>query len=194
VEPQPSPSQTPGQEASPLSVPLPRPLTTIILASFVITFLIARLMVLLIMTHRIPSLYLHVGGTHVHHLNYGIFILSAVGGILLLRPPRGKVLTTTAAAYGVGLALTFDEFGMWIHLGGPYWQRASFDAVIIITGLLSLFCVAPAMTRLTKKGWITVAILGISLLAFALVFGDSLRFAERRWSPLFQQIEAGSPP
>ena len=58
---------------------VPRPLATIILASFVITFLLARLFVLLIMTHRIRSLYLHVGGTHVHHLNYGIFILSAVG-------------------------------------------------------------------------------------------------------------------
>ncbi len=151
-------------------------------------------MVLLIMTHRIPSFYLHVGGTHVHHLNYGIFILSAVGGTLLLRAPKGKVLTTTAIAYGIGLALTFDEFGMWIHLGGPYWQRASFDAVIIITGLLGLFSAAPALKRLTAKGRLTVAILVISLLAFALVFGDSLRFAERRWSPIFQQIEAGSPP
>jgi len=190
----PSPPQTPGGEPAALSVSLPRPLTTTILASFVLTFLVARLMVLLIMTHRIPSLYLHVGGTHVHHLNYGIFILSAVGGTLLLRPPKGKALTTTAVAYGIGLALTFDEFGMWIHLGGPYWQRASFDAVIIITGLLGLFSVAPALRRLTKKGWVTVAFLGISLLAFALVFGDSLRFAERRWSPIFQQIEAGSPP
>jgi hypothetical protein len=28
------------------------------------------------------------------------------------------------------MALTFDEFGMWLHLGGSYWQRASFDAVV----------------------------------------------------------------
>ena len=27
----------------------------------------------------IPDLYFHFGGTHVHHLNYGIFILSVVG-------------------------------------------------------------------------------------------------------------------
>src|SRR5579859_4980777 len=164
---------------------LPRPLTTVILASFVLTFLVARVMVLLIMTHRIPSLYLHVGGTHVHHLNYGIFILSAVGGALLLRPPRGRALTTTAAAYGVGLGLTFDEFGMWIHLGGPYWQRASFDAVIVITGLLGLICVAPALKRLTVRGWVTVAFLVAALIAFGILFGDSLRFAERRWSPIF---------
>jgi len=41
-------------------------------------------------------------------------------------------LTLAALVYGVGLALTFDEFGMWVHLGGPYWQRASFDAVVLI--------------------------------------------------------------
>ena len=171
-----------------------RPLATMILASFVITFLIARLMVLLIMTHRIPSLYLHVGGTHVHHLNYGIFILSALGGYLLLAPPRGRALTSAAVAYGIGLALTFDEFGMWIHLGGPYWQRASFDAVVIVAGLLGLICVAPKLKRMTKKGWVTVAVLAACLLAFGPVFADSLRFASRRLSPVFQQIEAGSPP
>jgi hypothetical protein len=171
-----------------------RPLATTILAAFVLTFLIARVMVLLIMTHRVPSLYLHVGGTHVHHLNYGIFLLSVVGGVLLLKPPKGRVLAGTAAVYGIGLALTFDEFGMWVHLGGPYWQRASFDAVVIITGLLALICVAPNLKRLTTKGWITVGFLMAALAVFAWVFGDSLRYAERRWSPIFQQIEAGSPP
>lgn len=172
---------------------VPRPLATTILSAFVLTFLIARVMVLLIMSRRIPSLYLHVGGTHVHHLNYGIFLLSAVGGVLLLRPPRGRVLTGTAAVYGIGLALTFDEFGMWVHLGGPYWQRASFDAVVVITGLLALICVAPKFRRLSTRGWITVGFLVAALAVFAWVFGDSLRFAERRWSPIFQQIEAGSP-
>jgi hypothetical protein len=33
------------------------------------------------------------------------------------------------------MALTFDEFGMWLHLGGSYWQRASFDAVIVLLGV-----------------------------------------------------------
>ena len=45
------------------------------LASFVLTFVDSRVLVLLIMTHRMPDLFLHLGGTHVHHLNYGIFLL-----------------------------------------------------------------------------------------------------------------------
>ena len=50
--------------------------------------------------------------------------------------------------YGVGLALTFDEFGLWFHLGGSYWQRASFDVVVVIAGLLGLVMVAPAWKHL----------------------------------------------
>ena len=34
--------------------------------------------------------------------------------------------------YGVAMGLTFDEFGMWLHRGGGYWQRASFDAIIVL--------------------------------------------------------------
>src|SRR5262249_59866256 len=100
------------------------PLTSTILLAFVATFLVARIMVLLIMTRRIPSLYLHLGGTHIHHLNYGIFLLSAVGAYLLLARPGEKGLRWACTLYGIGLALTFDEFGIWVHLAGSYWQRA----------------------------------------------------------------------
>src|SRR5439155_4161657 len=50
-----------------------------------------------------------------------------------------------AVAYGVGLALTFDEFGLWLHLGGSSWQRASYDAVVTLAALLGLIAVAPAL-------------------------------------------------
>ena len=82
-------------------------------------------------------MFLHVGGTHVHHLNYGIILLSAAGAFLIFARPAGRRLSAAAVFYGIGLALTFDEFGMWLHLGGPYWQRASFDAVIVISAVLA---------------------------------------------------------
>src|SRR5690242_21497418 len=48
----------------------------LILVSFIVTFIAARIMVLLIMAHWAPGfLFLHVKGTHVHHLNYGIIVL-----------------------------------------------------------------------------------------------------------------------
>jgi hypothetical protein len=38
--------------------------------------------VILIIARRMPDLFLRLGGTHVHHLNYGIFLLSAIAGFL----------------------------------------------------------------------------------------------------------------
>ena len=75
-------------------------------------------------------------GTHVHHLNYGIFLLAAVGGYSVFRRPTGRTAEITALIYGVAMGLTFDEFGMWLHLGGSYWQRASVDAVIVVAALV----------------------------------------------------------
>src|SRR5579864_3185653 len=54
-----------------------------VLVAFLFTFIAARILVYLIMSRWIHDLYLHMGGTHVHHLNYGIFILSFVGGYLI---------------------------------------------------------------------------------------------------------------
>jgi len=59
-----------------------------------LTFIAARLVSILIVLHRMPNIYLHVRDTHVHHLNYGIFLLAGVGAYLLFssgpaapRPP-----------------------------------------------------------------------------------------------------------
>ncbi len=38
--------------------------------------------------------------------------------------------------YGIGLGLTFDEFGMWVRLKDDYWVRQSYDAIIVISLLL----------------------------------------------------------
>ena len=60
-----------------------RRLARVVLLSFVLTFIAARVVSLLTMTHHMPNVYLHVRGTHVHHLNYGIFLLAGVGAYLL---------------------------------------------------------------------------------------------------------------
>src|SRR6267154_49078 len=118
------------------------------LFSFVLTFLISRAIVFLIMSHRIPNMFLFLNGTHVHHLNYGIFLLAIVGGYSLFIRPDGRQAEIAAVGYGFALALTFDEFGMWLHLGGSYWQRMSVDAVIIVAALIGLIAFAPSLKRL----------------------------------------------
>jgi hypothetical protein len=164
----------------------------LILASFLLTFLCARLLVLLIMTRRVADLYLYVGQTHVHHLNYGIFLLAGVGAYLTFFP-RGRPPVAVLIAYGVGLALTFDEFGMWLHLGGPYWQRASFDAVVIIAATLALLAVAPAVWKFRPRHWATATLSVVLLAAFAGLTVREWRHLANRTLPRLQQIERAAP-
>ena len=159
--------------------PMRQVVVRIILVAFLITFMTARVLVFLIVSRRIPDLFLHVGGTHIHHLNYGIFLLSGVGAYLLMMRPQGRWLLIAAATYGVGLALTFDEFGLWVHLGGSYWQRASFDAVVVIAALLALIAVAPEWRRFQPHHWFTAVALALASVAFAVLLVDSFRYADR---------------
>ena len=159
--------------------PVRQVIARIVLVAFLITFMAARVLVFLIVSRRIPDLFLHVGGTHIHHLNYGIFLLSGVGAYLLLMPPQGRGLLVAAAAYGVGLALTFDEFGLWVHLGGSYWQRASFDAVVVIGAVLTLITVAPEWRRFQPHHWFTAVAIALASLLFGVLLVDSFRYADR---------------
>ncbi len=153
--------------------PNTRPLARLVLLSLLVTFIILRLVNVLVMLHRMPDLYLHVRDTHVHHLNYGIFLLAGVGAYLLFKPDPSAVPPLAAVTYGIGLGLTFDEFGMWLHLNGDYWQRASFDAVIVLAVALALAGFAPPITR-----WRPRAVVATALLFFLLVVG-SIRLAAR---------------
>lgn len=175
---------------SPAVPPVVQKLARNALAAFVLTFVLSRVFVLLIMTRRMPDLFLFVGQTHVHHLNYGIFLLVSVGGWTLFAPPTSLTARRRAALfYGVGLALTFDEFGMWLHLGGGYWQRASYDAVVVIGALLALLAVVPSVKRWNKWHW---AVAGGMVIAIAIglkLMGDQLDV----WTPLLQQLELNGP-
>ncbi len=44
----------------------------------------------MIMARTIHNFYFFLQGTHVHHLNYGIFLLALVGGYGVFRRPAGS--------------------------------------------------------------------------------------------------------
>jgi hypothetical protein len=168
-------------------------LARVTLVAFALTFVFSRILVYLIMSRRLPDLYVHIGGTHVHHLNYGIFLLAGVGAYLLFSRPRDWTRLVVAAIYGIGLALTFDEFGMWLHLNDQYWQRASFDAVIAITSVLGLIVVAPRWRSLRLHHWVTAAALVAALVIFVILWHDSLRYADRRLGPWLYELQRRGP-
>jgi hypothetical protein len=165
-----------------------------VLFTFLLMFIVSRVTVYLIMSRTIPDLYLHLGGNHIHHLNYGIFLLVGVGGFLLFRDPTGRALKTCAVAYGIGLALTFDEFGMWVRLdGSTYWQRASVDAVGVLAALLGLLAYAPDLKRFRPRHWWSAILLLLLVPLFFVLMINSSKYAQKRLAPIFDQIEAGQP-
>ena len=127
-----------------------RGLARVVFTVFLLTFIASRVLVILIMARMMPDLFLHMGGTHVHHLNYGIFLLCTVAAVMLFFQLSDRERWWCAVAYGFSLALTFDEFGMWLHLGGGYWQRASFDAVIVVASLFGMLAFCPPWPRCAR--------------------------------------------
>ncbi len=110
---------------------------------FLVTFAIVRGITHLIRAGVGPFHNVSSGGLHVHHLVWGILLLLVVGYVWLIEQGTGSNLlsSVTAIAYGVGAALTLDEFALWLNLQDVYWTgpgRESIDAVVIFAGLLSI--------------------------------------------------------
>jgi hypothetical protein len=168
-------------------------LARLVLLTFVVTFVMSRMLVILIMSGTMPDLFLHVGGTHVHHLNYGIFLLSGVGAYLIFARPQGVRLDVASIVYGIGLALTFDEFGMWVHLGGSYWQRASYDAVVTVASVLGLIAYAPTWKHFNWKHRITAVLLLGLLIGFGLLLARSVKLYghDHGWRSLSEMETSG---
>jgi hypothetical protein len=164
------------------------------LFGFLLTFILSRVVVFLIMSGHMPNLFLFLHGTHVHHLNYGIFLLSAVGGYGLFGRPDGRAAELAAVAYGFALGLTFDEFGMWLHLGGSYWQRASVDAVIVVAALIGLIAFAPELKRFESRHFWGFLVLVLAVAVFGFVLFWSGNYLGSVVGPALRDLESSSCP
>lgn len=116
--------------------------------SFLLTFAGVRLLVMFIVHGNGPFGWVMVHGRHIHHLVWGILILLLVGYGWLLDVGRSHTRTAIflsrlmSIGFGVGAALTLDEFALWLNLDpDAYWSsagRESIDSVILFGGLLAV--------------------------------------------------------
>jgi hypothetical protein len=116
--------------------------------SFFITFLAVRLLVASITHHIGPFGYVEMGGRHIHHLVWGILLLLVTGYATLAEAGTGDtpisilVSRLLAVSYGIGAALTLDEFALWLNLdAAAYWSRQgreSIDAIVLFGALLAI--------------------------------------------------------
>jgi len=140
-----------------------RPRRRLFLASvsFFLTFAIVRGMVFCIRHHIPPFHYIIMDGRHIHHLVPGILILLAVGYGWLCEFGTGSSSSSIFASrfmsilYGVGAALTLDEFALWLNLKDVYFVRegrSSIDAVVLFGSLLAIGgWGAPLFAAITKS-------------------------------------------
>ena len=92
-----------------------------------------------------PNADFNVGPYNVHHLFTGVLIVSAAGMAATASGLGARAKDTCAAFFGIGLALTLDE---WIYLivtdgtNASYWSTPSvvggFVAVGLAAGCLAL--------------------------------------------------------
>lgn len=113
----------------------------IIFFFFLVSFSCARLVAYMIHADIVPDFLPFIGnvyirGHHIHHFNFGIWIVILAGFISLIDSARAHA-RKAAVLFGAGLGLIMDEFGMLITLEDVYWTtRMGYDAVIVTSLIL----------------------------------------------------------
>jgi hypothetical protein len=107
-----------------------------------------------------------VGGTHIHHLVWGIVTIMVTGYIGVTIAPPSPWHEIIAVFFGMGMGLALDEFALWLDLKDVYWEqqgRKSIDAVIIAATITGMVLVG-------FSAWVDVAT-EVEDIVFALVGG-----------------------
>lgn len=108
---------------------------------FLLTFGVVRVITHMIRAGVGPFHDIGSGTLHIHHLVWGILLLLIVGYAWLIQAGGGWYGRVLSFAFGVGAALTLDEFALWLNFQDVYWARQgreSIDAVVIFAALLSV--------------------------------------------------------
>jgi hypothetical protein len=118
-----------------------------------------------------------VGGTHIHHLVWGIILLLITGYVAIAIRPPSPWQEIDAVFFGIGTGLTLDEFALWLNLKDVYWEqegRRSIDAVIIAAaisgmGLIGFSAWVEVAKRVEDVAFTVVGTFGIVAIIFAVV-------------------------
>jgi len=115
-----------------------------ILVSFILTFAFIRTVTHLQKANILPDQH---GPVHIHHMVPGIISVLIAGNVGIAFWSRKRLRLAMAVLYGVGAALTLDEFALWLYVKDVYWAkqgRTSVDAVILALTVLGVVYVISA--------------------------------------------------
>jgi hypothetical protein len=116
-----------------------------------------------------------VRDVHLHHLVPGIIACLAAGTAIIAFRPGGDPMLALSSLFGVGAALTLDEFALVLHLDDVYWTeegRSSIEATLIgfTLAALCLVTTAPLETDPAKDmpHWVLGGVIAVNT-SFALI-------------------------
>jgi hypothetical protein len=142
----------------------------LILAAFIITFVLTRLYTRLGRSRGWGSG--HAGDVHVHHMVVGIVFALVSGWAALALDPTTPWVQILGVFFGIGAALTLDEFALWLYLKDVYWTqegRASIDAVILAVMLGSVVVLGMTPVGIDESAGADVVAVSVTLAVIASV-------------------------
>jgi len=130
------------------------------LVGFLVSLGGARLVVHLILKFKLEKqLFALVPGTdpnpmHIHHFNYGLFLIGAAG-LAALFPFGRRALRGLSLVFGLGLGLVFDEFALFWNLNPEYAQEMSLiAAAIAAAALVQLIYFRRFWAAVVRRAWL----------------------------------------
>jgi hypothetical protein len=143
-----------------------------LLLAFLLTFAAARTYTRLGRRHGWHSG--SVQGVHLHHLVPGILACLTAGTAIIAFRPGDDSMLLLSALFGIGAALTLDEFALILHLDNVYWThegRSSIEATLMgfTFAALCLLATAPLGSDPSKDipHWIFGGVISVNVV-FAL--------------------------
>jgi len=85
-----------------------------------------------------------IGGVHIHHQVWGILMVLLASLLEFAYRPDRPWVELLGVMFGIGAALTLDEFALWVYMDDVYWKtegRTSIDAVIVAVMICLLLLV-----------------------------------------------------
>jgi hypothetical protein len=133
-----------------------------------------------------------VGGTHVHHLVWGICAMMIFGYIGVVHQPDSPWWEIVTVLFAIGMGLALDEFALWVELKDVYWEkegRKSIDAMIIAgcaAGVLLVGFSAWATLADSVEDWVWAGAGAFGLVGIAIAIVNATK--EKLWWALASLI------
>jgi hypothetical protein len=119
-----------------------------------------------------PGSVVSSSGVHMHHLVWGICLMTGAGVIGFAFYGSRPVFDVCAALFGVGAGLTLDEFALLVYLDDVYWARegrASIDAAVFAAGAMAVILLGVKFEVTTGSVGETIATVAVLGFLFSVV-------------------------